>query len=84
MGLVSDDAGQCALFVHGRCWVPAERPLQYLVPLHELDRRAIAWVQQHVWTLYRELQAYCQQPDPTVKAQLTRGLCGPMRHRDHL
>lgn len=27
-GLVSDDAGQFDLLVHGRCWVPAERPLQ--------------------------------------------------------
>jgi hypothetical protein len=71
IGLVSDGAGQFDLFVHGLCWMHAERPLQHLLPLNELDRRAIEWTRQQVWTLYRELKAYCQQPDPTVKAQLT-------------
>ena len=73
MGLVSDNAGQFDLFVHGLCWVHAERPLQHLLPLNELDRRAIEWVRQQVWTLYRELKAYQQQPDPTRKAPLTTG-----------
>ncbi len=71
IGLVSDDAGQFDLFVHGLCWVPAERPWQHLLPLNELERRAIAWVQQQVWTLYRELKAYRQWPDPTMQVQLT-------------
>jgi transposase IS66 family protein len=71
IGLVSDDAGQFDLFAHGLCWVHAERPLQHLLPLNELDRRAIEWVRQHVWTLYRDLKAYRQQPDPTGKAPLT-------------
>ncbi len=30
--LLSDDAGQFALFVHALCWVHAERPLQQLLP----------------------------------------------------
>jgi hypothetical protein len=89
IGLVSDDAGQFDLFVHGLCWVHAERPLQHLLPLTELDRRAIEWTRQQVWTLYRELKAYCQQPDPTVKAELTAAFaalcatettCEPLNH----
>jgi hypothetical protein len=89
IGLVSDDAGQFELFVHGLCWVHAERPLQHLLPLTELDRRAIEWTRQQVWTLYRELKAYRQQPDPTVKAQLTAAFealcatettCEPLNH----
>ena len=48
----------------------AERPLQHLLPLNELDRRAIEWTQHQVCTLYRVLSSYRQQPDPTVKAQL--------------
>jgi hypothetical protein len=92
MGLVSDAAGQFDLFVHGLCWVPAERPLQHLVPLNELDRRAMAWTRQQVWTLYRELKVYCQQPDPTVKGQLTAAFealcatettCEPLNHVLH-
>jgi len=51
IGLGSDDAGQFALFVHGLCGVHAERPLQHLLPLNELDRRAIEWIRQQVWTL---------------------------------
>jgi hypothetical protein len=73
IGLVSDDAGQFDLFVHGLCWVHAERPLAHLVPLNETDRRAIAWVRQQVWFLYRDLKAYRQHPNPTAKAQITAG-----------
>ena len=71
IGLVSDDAGQFDLFMHGLCWVHAERPLSHLVPLNETDRRAIAWVRQQVWFLYRDLKAYRQAPDPAAKARLT-------------
>ena len=89
MGLVSDDAGQFDLFVHGLCWVHAERPLQHLLPLNDLDRRAIAWVRQQVWLLYRDLKAYRQHPDPAAKSQITAGFealcatettCEPLNH----
>lgn len=73
IGLVSDDAGQFDLFVHGLCWVHAERPLSHLVPLNESDRRAIAWVRQQVWFVYRDLKAYRQQPDPAAKDPITAG-----------
>lgn len=73
IGLVSDDAGQFDLFVHGLCWVHAERPLSRLVPLNESDRRAIAWARQQVWFLYRDLKAYRQHPDPAAKERITAG-----------
>ncbi|KAB2926827.1 MAG: transposase, partial [Candidatus Contendobacter sp.] len=73
IGLVSDDAGQFDLFVHGLCWVHAERPLSHLVPLNESDRRAIAWVRQQVWFVYQDLKAYRQAPDPAAKARITEG-----------
>lgn len=73
LGLVSDDAGQFDLFVHGLCWVHAERPLSRLVPLNESDRRAIAWVRQQVWFLYRDLKAYRRHPDPAAKERITAG-----------
>jgi len=71
IGLVSDDAGQFDLFVHGLCWVHAERPLSHLVPLNEADRRAIAWVRRQVWFVYRDLKAYRQAPDPAAKDRIT-------------
>jgi hypothetical protein len=73
IGLVSDGAGQFDLFVHGLCWVHAERPLSRLVPLNESDRRAIAWVRQQVWFLYRDLKAYRRHPDPAAKERITAG-----------
>ena len=89
IGLVSDDAGQFDLFVHGLCWVHAERPLQHLLPLNESDRRAIAWVRRQVWTLYQDLKAYRRHPNPAAKAQITAGFealcatettCEPLNH----
>ena len=71
IGLVSDDAGQFDRFVHGRCWVHAERPLSHRVPLNEADRRAIAWGRQQVWFRYRDLKAYRQHPDPAAKDRIT-------------
>jgi len=73
IGLVSDDAGQFDLFVHGLCWVHAERPLSHLVPLNALDRCAIAWVRRQVWFVYRDLKAYRQAPDPAAKDRITAG-----------
>jgi Transposase IS66 family len=73
IGLVSDDAGQFDLFVHGLCRVHAERPLSHLVPLNESDRCAIAWVRRQVWLLYRDLKAYRRHPDPAAKEQITAG-----------
>ena len=73
IGLVSDDAGQFDRFVHGLCWVHAERPWSHLVPLNESDRRAIAWVRQQLWFLYRDLKAYRPHPDPKAKDRITAG-----------
>ncbi len=73
LGLVSDDAGQFDLFVHGLCWVHAERPLQHLLPLNESDRRAIAWVRRQVWTLDQDLKVYRRHPDPAAKDRITAG-----------
>lgn len=92
IGLVSDDAGQFDLFVHGLCWVHAERPLQHLLPLNETDRRAITWVRQQIWHLYRDLKAYRQQPTEARKTQITADFealcttettCEPLNHVLH-
>jgi len=72
MGVLSDDAGQFARFVHGLCWVHAERPLQHLLPLNESDRQAIAGVREQIWGLYRDLKTYRQAPDPAAEADITR------------
>jgi len=68
--LLSDDAGQFALFSHALCWVHAERPLQQILPLNDADRQAITGIRDQVWPLYRDLTAYRQQPDPAAKAAI--------------
>lgn len=73
LGIVSDDAGQFNVFAHALCWVHAERPLAQLLPVHELDRRAVAWVRGQVWDLYRELKDYKLTPDAARKALIDAG-----------
>lgn len=89
IGLVSDDAGQFDLFVHGLCWVHAERPLSHLVPLNETDRRAIAWARRQIWLIYQDLKAYRPTPDPAAKDRITADFealcatettCEPLNH----
>jgi hypothetical protein len=63
LGVVSDGAEQFDLFVHGACWVHAERPLTKLVPHNEDHRAAIDKVRTQIWDLYQELKAYRAQPD---------------------
>lgn len=73
LGIVSDDAGQFNVFAHALCWIHAERAITRLVPVHELDRRALAWVRGQVWALYRELKDYKRAPDAARKALIDAG-----------
>jgi hypothetical protein len=77
--ILSDGAEQFNLLAHAACWVHAERPLVRLLPYNEAHRAAIAGIRQQLWELYRALQAYRAQPEPTQKAILESRfdtLCG--------
>jgi hypothetical protein len=77
--ILSDGAEQFHLLAHAACWVHAERPLVRLIPYNEAHRAAIAGVRQQIWELYRDLQAYREQPTPPRKAVLEAQLdtlCG--------
>ena len=87
--LLSDDAGQFALFTHALCWVHAERPLQQMLPLNAADRVAIDDVQEQIWTIYRDLAAYRLSPTEAAKAAInaqfdtlcgTATACEPLNH----
>ncbi len=58
LGIVSDGAGQFRLLEHGLCWVHAERLINKLIPLTEMQRLAIETVQDKIWQLYQDLKAY--------------------------
>lgn len=70
LGVISDGAQQFAVFVHGACWVHAERPLLKLVPHNEEHRQAIDKVRQQIWELYQDLKAYRAQPDEEQRPAL--------------
>jgi hypothetical protein len=72
--LVSDDAGQFKIlgFLHGLCWLHAERPLRKLVPRSPREQAAIEQIRDAVWNYYQRLRAYREAPTPKRKAGLER------------
>jgi hypothetical protein len=72
LGLVSDDAPQFKLlgFVHGLCWVHAERKVSRLIPLTPKHKQAVENVRDQIWKFYERLKVYRAAPDETERAQL--------------
>jgi len=64
LGLVSDDAPQFKLygFVHGLCWVHAERKVSRLIPLTTKHKQAVERIRDEIWEFYEQLQAYRTAP----------------------
>jgi hypothetical protein len=60
LALVSDDAPQFKLFgfVHGLCWVHAERKVSRLIPLTPKHKQAVERVRDEIWKLYQRLKDY--------------------------
>jgi len=54
--LLSDRAGQFALFDHAGCWVHMERPLRKIIPSSEQVECELKQVREAIWTLYRTLK----------------------------
>jgi hypothetical protein len=72
LGLVSDDAPQFKLFgfVHGLCWVHAERKVSRLIPLTPQHQRAVEKVRDQIWKFYERLQAYRAEPGEAQRGRL--------------
>ncbi len=70
LAIISDDAGQFNVLIHGLCWVHAERLVHKLLPLNDQHREDIARVRHEIWTLYADLKAYKLQPTTTDKHAL--------------
>jgi hypothetical protein len=68
--VLSDGAGQFAVFVHALCWLHVERPLERLVPHNDKHRAAIEQIRQGIWELYAGLKAYRKAPDPMARQAL--------------
>jgi len=72
LGLVSDDAPQFKLFgfVHGLCWIHAERKVSRLIPLTASQRQAVDQVRDQIWRLYQRLSAYRLAPSDSPRSEL--------------
>ncbi len=68
--VLSDGAKQFAILVHALCWVHMERTIRRLQGLTTKQRQEIEQVQNTLWTYYRELKAYQQQPNLPEKERL--------------
>lgn len=69
--IVSDDAGQFAVFLHALCWIHAERLINKLVPYTEAQRKDWESIRDQIWALYRELKQYKENPSVEWGAALT-------------
>lgn len=72
LGLVSDDAPQFKLFgfVHGLCWVHAERKVSRLIPLTSKHEQAVAKSRDQIWKFYKRLGDYRAAPSESKRARL--------------
>ncbi len=68
--VISDDAGQFNIFLHGLCWVHAERNIHKIVPFSEKNAEILDEVRSDIWKLYADLKEYRTDPSPEKKAEL--------------
>jgi len=70
LAIVSDDAGQFNVLIHGLCWVHTERLIHKLLPLNDAHREEIVQVRDQIWTFYADLKDYKEQPTEEKKVSL--------------
>jgi Transposase IS66 family len=68
--IVSDDAGQFRVGVHGLCWVHAERLVHKLIPANDRQRNAVEIARRMIWWFYRALKEYKLAPSPEQAGNL--------------
>jgi hypothetical protein len=70
LAIISDDAGQYKVFLHGLCWVHAERNIQKIVGFNDHQNRVLEETKTKVWQFYRDLKKYRRNPDKKQKHDL--------------
>jgi hypothetical protein len=68
--VISDDAGQYNVLLHGLCWIHAERTIHKIIPFNEGQRNALEEIRSQIWELYADLKAYKASPDEAKRAEL--------------
>lgn len=72
LAIVSDDAGQFNILLHGLCWIHAERVLAKLIGFNEADRLALEQTRTKIWELYDDLKKYKLDPNADAKQSLEK------------
>lgn len=70
--IISDDAGQFDVLLHGLCWIHAERSIRKLTGFNDAQREALETTRQRIWDFYHDLKEYKKAPDPEKKAALDK------------
>lgn len=72
--MLSDGAGQFKLlgYLHGLCWVHAERNVARVVPLSPAPHDTLERVRDEIWNYYQRLKDYRQAPTARKQKQLER------------
>ena len=70
LAIISDDAGQFKVFLHGLCWVHAERTIQKIIGFNDHQNQLLDEVKTDIWQLYRDLKKYRCNPDVAQKHAL--------------
>ncbi len=70
LAIISDDAGQFKVFLHGLCWVHAERAIQKIVGFNDHQNQLLEEVKSDIWQFYRDLKKYRVAPDKIQKHEL--------------
>jgi len=68
--IISDDAGQFNVFLHGLCWIHAERLIGKIVPYTEQAAEDLKNIRSRIWDFYDKLKEYKKKHDPEYKKQL--------------
>ncbi len=63
-------AGQFNVFLHGLCWVHAERTVHKLIGFTKKHTELLEKTRSDIWDLYRALKEYQIDPDETKKQDL--------------
>ncbi|VEN73228.1 conserved hypothetical protein [Candidatus Desulfarcum epimagneticum] len=72
LAIISDDAGQFKVFLHGLCWVHAERSITKLIGFNEPQKNLLKKTKSDIWNYYNDLKKYRLNPEKSQKRSLEK------------
>ncbi len=69
--ILSDEAGQFNVFLHSLCWIHAERKINRIIPINDLESEVIKTLEGDIWEFYQKLKAYKKNPNEAQSEKLS-------------